>query len=40
MIIPLLAFQIIVVVGIVGSAALMLTILGYFIYELRKKQIW
>jgi hypothetical protein len=34
------AFQVLIWVSIVGSAALMFYIFGYFIYELKRKNIW
>ncbi|WP_255473307.1 hypothetical protein [Planomicrobium sp. CPCC 101110] len=40
MTISLGAFTILIWISILGSALLMLTIFGYFIYELRKKKIW
>ncbi|MDN7241685.1 hypothetical protein QWY14_07760 [Planococcus sp. N028] len=33
-------FTILIWVSILGSALLMLTIFGYFLYELRKNKIW
>jgi hypothetical protein len=40
MIISLTAFQILIWVSIIGSAALMFCIFGYFLYEFKKKNIW
>jgi hypothetical protein len=40
MTISLEAFTVLIWVSILGSGLLMLTIFGYFIYELKKKNIW
>lgn len=40
MIIPLLAFKLLIWISIGASAFLMSLIFGYFIYELKKQSIW
>jgi hypothetical protein len=40
MTIPEWLFTLVVLTGVVGSALLLLLLVGYFIYEFRSKQVW
>ncbi len=40
MIAPEWLFTLIVVAGVLGSVALLVLLVGYFIYELKNREIW
>ncbi len=40
MIIPQWLFTLVMVGGVIGTAVLLVLLAGYFIYELRSRQIW
>ncbi len=40
MIMPEWMFTLMVVAGVLGSIALLLLLVGYFIYEFKNRQIW
>ncbi len=40
MIIPEWLFTVVVLMGVLGSALLLVLLVGYFIYEFRSRQVW
>jgi hypothetical protein len=34
------AFEVVIMTGVVGSSILLILLVGYFIYELKRREVW